>query len=536
MPPAEGEAATPAVEARAEVPEVPVEGEGKASEAATTESAQAPAIEEDASTTKGEKSEKADEVESNVEAPKDTEDQPVVVKGDEAKPGEGEETKAGVEGEVKAADSATPAENPDNAANPPENVDKLETNATIDDKSAEKSESKEAAAPSSTEPKLDLTNEPASEESKEKDAPNAGEPDQDMANNTSNASAEESKETPVETKEPEPEAQKNAPEGEAREEAATNVKSTTQVQETEPNAQVETESLESSMELNDSTVAETATGTETSIPDEEKEKASNDAEESPKQEITAEESQVVEQAKEATAPAQDHDYEDVTPLNSVADEVMLSTEYEDVPLDVAPVEDKPQPAVPQPLGKTPEPVSKAESPTPIPPVEEANAAEPVAAVEIAPEKSQTPVAVEPNTDVPPVVSPRHKRNRDSFVETKEGIVDDLEFIKAKLATPPTAPAKGERASKEAAEIPESTKGTEEPERTKEVVENVEKANETVKEEKAEAKPEFARECIPPVRPQRSRTRPGARLSVPDWQPPKQTLFDYLISCFKPQAH
>merc|ERR1711881_517015 len=318
-------------------------------------------------------------------------------------------------------------------------------------------------------------------------------------------------ETPVEAKEPEPETQKNSPEGEAREEAATNVKSTTQVQETEPNAQVETESLESSMELNDSTVAETATGTETSIPDEEKEKASNDAEESTKQEITAEESQVVEQAKEATAPAQDHDYEDVTPLNSVADEVMLSTEYEDVPLDVAPVEDKPQPAVPQPLGKTPEPVSKAESPTPIPPVEEANAAEPVAAVEIAPEKSQTPVAVEPNTDVPPVVSPRHKRNRDPFVETKEGIVDDLEFIKAKLATPPTAPAKGERASKEAAEIPESTKGTEEPERTKEVVENVEmeKANETVKEEKAEAKPEFARECIPPVRPQRSRTTWGS---------------------------
>merc|ERR1719361_353485 len=159
--------------------------------------------------TKGEKSEKADEVESNVEAPKDTEDQPVVVKGDEAKPGEGEETKAGEEGEVKAADSATPAENPDNAANPPENVDKLETNATIDDKSAEKSESKEAAAPSSTEPKLDLTNEPASEESKEKDAPNTGEPDQDMANNTSNASAEEPKETPVEAKEPEPEAQKD---------------------------------------------------------------------------------------------------------------------------------------------------------------------------------------------------------------------------------------------------------------------------------------------------------------------------------------
>merc|ERR1711990_1190206 len=154
-----------------------------------------------------------------------------------------------------------------------------------------------------------------------------------------------------------------------------------------------------------------------------------------------------------------------------------------------------------------------------------------AAVEGTPVEASPSAAVDPTTDTPPVVSPRHKRNRDSFVETKEEIVDDLEFIKAKLATPPTAPAKGKRASKEAAEIPEATEGT------KEVVENVEKekAAETVKEEKAEAKPEFARECIPPVRPQRSRTRAGARLSVPDWQPPKQTIFDYLISCFKPQA-
>merc|ERR1712158_82418 len=175
---------------------------------------------------------------------------------------------------------------------------------------------------------------------------------------------------------------------------------------------------------------------------------------------------------EQPAPT-DHDYEDVTPLNSVADEVMLNTEYEDVTLldsvveesVVAPLEDKPQPAVPQPLGKTPEPVPELEAPAAIAQAEE-------------------------NVTVA-----------------------------------------------EAAEIPEATKAVEEPERTEEVVENVEKekANETVKEEKAEAKPEFARECIPPVRPQRSRTRPGARLSVPDWQPPKQTIFDYLISCFKPQA-
>merc|ERR1719352_2179976 len=260
------------------------------------------------------------------------------------------------------------------------------------------------------------------------------------------------------------------------------------------------------------------------------ESATNDAKESPKQDIVPTEPQVVEQPKEAaTLSAEDHDYEDVTPLNSVADDVMLNTEYEDVTLldsvveesVVAPLEDKPQLAVPQPLGKTQEPVPEPEAPAPVPQAE-ADATEP-----------KLEAGVE---DTTPVVSPRNKQNRDSFVETKEEIVDDLEFIKAKLATPPTAPAKGKRTSKEADEIPEATKGTEEPERTKEVVENVEKekANETVQEEKAESKPEFARECIPPVRPQRSRTRPGARLSVPDWQPPKQTIFEYLISCFKPQ--
>merc|ERR1719352_78844 len=188
------------------------------------------------------------------------------------------------------------------------------------------------------------------------------------------------------------------------------------------------------------------------------ESATNDAKESPKQDIVPTEPQVVEQPKEAaTLSAEDHDYEDVTPLNSVADDVMLNTEYEDVTLldslveesVVAPLEDKPQPAVPQPLGKTQEPVPEPEAPAPIPQAE-ADATEP-----------KLEAAAE---DTTPVVSPRHKRNRDSFVETKEEIVDDLEFIKAKLATPPTAPAKGKRMSKEAADIPEATKGTEEAER------------------------------------------------------------------------
>merc|ERR1712126_259771 len=41
-----------------------------------------------------------------------------------------------------------------------------------------------------------------------------------------------------------------------------------------------------------------------------------------------------------------------------------------------------------------------------------------------------------------------EKPRDSFVETKEEIVDNLEFIKAKLSTSPTAPVKAKRASKE----------------------------------------------------------------------------------------
>merc|ERR1719180_636046 len=85
-------------------------------------------------------------------------------------------------------------------------------------------------------------------------------------NNTSDASADEPKEqeAAVETKEPEPEAQKNAAEGEATKFAGPDANAVTQVQETEPIAQVENEklpeSLESSTKQNDNGDAETATG------------------------------------------------------------------------------------------------------------------------------------------------------------------------------------------------------------------------------------------------------------------------------------
>merc|ERR1712108_294 len=118
---------------------------GAAEAALPTEPTPAPAAEE-TSPTKTEESGKESDVEPIVEAPKesetkDAEPQPAVVKEDEAKAGEGEEAKAGEEGEVKAAETATSAANLDNAANPLENVDKQETNATNDDKSAEESAS-----------------------------------------------------------------------------------------------------------------------------------------------------------------------------------------------------------------------------------------------------------------------------------------------------------------------------------------------------------------------------------------------------------
>merc|ERR1712233_45906 len=159
MPPAEGEAATPAVEARAEVPEVPVEGEGKATEAAIPTETTA----EETSTAKTEVTGKESDIQPIIETPKESETKEAGSKPDVVK-----------EGEVKAGETATSAANLDNAANLAENVDKQETNATNDDKPAEESASKEAAEPASSEPKLDLKDEPVNEESKKENEGDKG--------------------------------------------------------------------------------------------------------------------------------------------------------------------------------------------------------------------------------------------------------------------------------------------------------------------------------------------------------------------------
>merc|ERR1711962_207863 len=147
MPPAEGEATTPAVEAGPEVPEVAVDNEGKVAEAsAPTEQLPMPA-EHEAATTNDEAPGKESEVESVVEVVKESDtkekdSQPEVEKEDDVKSGEGEEPPVIIEGgaekeekeggDVKTAETADSVATADNAANLSENVDKQETNLTND--------------------------------------------------------------------------------------------------------------------------------------------------------------------------------------------------------------------------------------------------------------------------------------------------------------------------------------------------------------------------------------------------------------------
>jgi len=147
-----------------------------------------------------------------------------------------------------------------------------------------------------------------------------------------------------------------------------------------------------------------------------------------------------------------------------------------------------------------------------------------------------------------------EKPRDSFVETKEEIVDNLEFIKAKLSTSPAAPVKAKRASKEPKEevvaevkpevkpeVKEEVKEVKEvkPKVTEETIvkpkiSETSELSETKKESTETKTEEFSRECIPPVRPARSR-KTQARLSVPEWTPPKQSILEYVFSCLKPKV-
>merc|ERR1719153_1462144 len=168
MPPAEGEATTPAVEAGPEVPEVAVDGEGKAVEA-PTEQLPVP-VEHEAASTNDEAPGKESEVESVVAVAKESDtkekdSQPEVEMEGEVKSGEGEEPPVIIEGgakkeekeggDVKTAETADSVATADNAANLSENVDKQETNLTDD---------AESTRSGPEEPKIDSSNEPVSQE------------------------------------------------------------------------------------------------------------------------------------------------------------------------------------------------------------------------------------------------------------------------------------------------------------------------------------------------------------------------------------
>merc|ERR1719153_475648 len=164
MPPAEGEATTPAVEAGPEVPEVAVDGEGKAVEA-PTEQLPVP-VEHEAASTNDEAPGKESEVESVVAVAKESDtkekdSQPEVEMEGEVKSGEGEEPPVIIEGgavkeekeggDVKTAETADSVATADNAANLSENVDKQETNLAND---------AESTRSGLDEPKIDSPNEP----------------------------------------------------------------------------------------------------------------------------------------------------------------------------------------------------------------------------------------------------------------------------------------------------------------------------------------------------------------------------------------
>ena len=164
---------------------------------------------------------------------------------------------------------------------------------------------------------------------------------------------------------------------------------------------------------------------------------------------------------------------------------------------------------------------------------------------------------------PPITVPRRvktmsgsnetdPRIRDSYQETKKEIEDSLTFIKSKLTqSPPVPPNKTKRTSnapktEDKEPAPEKMKNPEnsdyEPINTTHpdpVYETIpvddttlEKYNpKDMTEENGKPK-EYSRECIPPVRP--TRTRKPESLRVPDWSAPKQNLISYLFSCFVPK--
>ena len=164
---------------------------------------------------------------------------------------------------------------------------------------------------------------------------------------------------------------------------------------------------------------------------------------------------------------------------------------------------------------------------------------------------------------------KENKKRDSYQATKDEIEESLTFIKSKLnsASPLAIPKIEKEAVNEVtaspAEIvepprcsnadtvhdapgyePIEAKGSEplyesiaqEESNKKETADDIQSPNEDCKVEIVSniVKPgEYSRECIPPVRPERSRKKEN--LQVPQWTPPKQNIISYLFGCFRPKS-
>jgi hypothetical protein len=176
-----------------------------------------------------------------------------------------------------------------------------------------------------------------------------------------------------------------------------------------------------------------------------------------------------------------------------------------------------------------------------------------------PEQSQLLEPVVPRRTKTPSVSSVTEEgagNRDSYQQTKEEIEESLSFIKSKLNSTPLPPVKSKRQLESASEgvaadveqqsvAPdyEPIQLPNPPQVQQQPVQQVPVPLPVLVPKKAqeEAKPgasdpdtrqppnQFARECIPPVRPMRMKK--GGTLQVPEWRPPKENVFTYIFGCF-----
>merc|ERR1711892_429577 len=292
-------------------------------------------------------------------------------------------------------------------------------------------------------------------------------------------------------------------------------------------------------------------------------------------EATAEE--VASVALPAEAPVVEIPIADAPVAEAIVTEVSITeAPLEEAPIAKTPVEEAPVADTPIAEAPTVEiPVAEAqvlEAPVAEVPVAEALVAEaPVAEALVAEAQvADGLVAEAPAAEAQPAVeapasevkeadtSIEETSNRDSYQATKEEIEDSLEFIKAKLNQPevpespeatrsPAVPAKAKRVSTEIKHLGEDEIPSPPPShvviplpvvvpsKTSNVLETKKESFAVAPAADKESEPiveKFARECIPPVRPERLK-RNSAKINVPDWQPPKQNILTYIFGCFKP---